>query len=168
MRGYTLWLVPALSAVLLGGCATDTAELPPDTSQSSGLEAELSPTPSGPQPCDVTTERDISRTIGTQIEALKVGDFAAAYAMASPSFQSQVSEAGFEAVIKGSFGVLLETSSFTLSNCQVLPEESRALTVVTIRTTSNEVSTLTYQVRETTTGWRIEGAAFSDPVTLGV
>ncbi len=122
-----------------------------------------SSTPAAPGPCDVSTERDMGATIGSQIDAFRAGDFEAAYDMAAPSFQDSVSLEAFQTVITTGYESLLDAQSHRLSDCVVFPQRL-ANTVVTVRTTSGSTSTYYYEMVNTDKGWRILGATGIAPV----
>jgi hypothetical protein len=106
-------------------------------------------------------EEGIAQTITAQIDALEKGDFGAAYAMASPQFQSQFSEEAFQGVISGGFAFLMEPANVVFSDCILEPETTGAQTRVTVTTNSGEGWTLIYQLAESVEGWRIEAAALT-------
>lgn len=152
--------VPAIVALLiLTGCS---AQGPQDVSMQPPSSSPPPPTPNTPTPCDVVTERAMGNTIGAQIDAFRAGDFEAAYNMAAPAFQANVSVEVFEGVITGGYQSLLEAQSHTLSDCIVFPQ-SLANTVVTVRTTSGSTSTYYYEMVDTDQGWRILGATAIAP-----
>lgn len=156
-----------LMTLALAGCtpATSPAESEPDVVS----EAEPSPPPSAPTApggCDVSSERAMAATIGAQIDALSLGDFAGAYEWAAPAFQMNVPLEVFEIVIQDGYSSLLEARSHTLSDCVVFPQEL-GNTVVTVRTVSGGVFTYYYELINTDQGWRILGAAEIAPVSSG-
>lgn len=119
-----------------------------------------------PGPCDVASERAMAATIGAQIEALAAGDFEQAYQWAAPAFQLSVTVEIFETVIRQGYPSLLAARSYTLSDCVLFPQDL-GNTVVTVRTTSQEVFTFYYEMINTADGWRILGAAEISPVSSG-
>lgn len=153
-------------AALLAACAVSliaVAGCTPLESVTGGVESPVAlpqqtPEIIGPQPCDVATERGVGEAIGAQIDALRAGDFDAAYLFAAPDFRAGVPLAAFEGIIRQGFPSLLEASSFSLSGCIVDPRQALAETTVTVRTTSQEVTTLRYVVTELPEGWRILAA----------
>lgn len=155
-----------LSALVMSGCAPEEPNPapPPETS----IETETTePAPrSSPGPCDVVNEREMGESIGAQITALRVGDYAAAYEWAAPAFQMNVPLEVFEMVIQDGYSSLLESRSHTLSDCVLFPQDL-GNTVVTVRTVSGEVFTYYYEMINTEQGWRILGAAEIAPVSSG-
>ena len=153
-------------AIVLSSCAV---EAPSDASPPAPLveEETTEPSvPSAPGPCDVDNERAMAATIGAQIDALSLGDFAGAYEWAAPAFQMNVPLEVFEIVIQDGYSSLLEARSHTLSDCVVFPQEL-GNTVVTVRTVSGRVFTYYYELINTDQGWRILGAAEIAPVSSG-
>lgn len=148
-----------IALVILSGCSIQE---PQDVSVQTPSTSPPSSSPNTPTACDVVTERAMNATIGTQIEAFRVGDFEAAYEMAAPAFQANVSVELFEGVITGGYQSLLEAESHTLSDCIVFPQ-SLANTVVTVRTTGGSTSTYYYEMVDTDQGWRILGATAIAP-----
>lgn len=145
--------------IVLSGCSGETAR--PDEAAPQIDPPRASPV--APGPCDVTTERAISATIGTQIDAFRAGDFEVAYNMAAPAFQASVSLERFEAVIVSGYASLLDAQSHRLSDCVVFPQRL-ANTVVTVRTTSGSTATYYYEMVNTDVGWRVLGAKAIAPV----
>jgi len=131
------------------------------------VESSPAPAPSqdgsqeGPSTCEVAIEQGLAATISTQIDALSASDFATAYAMASPLFQSSFSQAAFENVITDGYAFLLENPRFVLSDCVHLESIAQAQTRVTVTTPAGEIFVLTYQMSEQPAGWRIDGASLS-------
>ena len=153
-------------AIVLSSCAV---EAPSDASPPAPpVEEETTEpsVPSAPGPCDVDNERAMAATIGAQIDALSLGDFAGAYEWAAPAFQMNVPIEVFEIVIQDGYSSLLEARSHTLSDCVVFPQEL-GNTVVTVRTVSGGVFTYYYELINTDQGWRILGAAEIAPVSSG-
>ena len=153
-------------AIVLSSCAV---EAPSDASPPAPLveEETTEPSvPSAPGPCDVDKERAMAATIGAQIDALSLGDFAGAYEWAAPAFQMNVPLEVFEIVIQDGYSSLLEARSHTLSDCVVFPQDL-GNTVVTVRTVSGGVFTYYYELINTDQGWRILGAAEIAPVSSG-
>ena len=160
----TPWAVAI--AIVLSSCAV---EAPSDASPPAPpVEEETTepPVPAAPGPCDVDNERAMAATIGAQIDALSLGDFAGAYEWAAPAFQMNVPLEVFEIVIQDGYSSLLEARSHTLSDCVVFPQDL-GNTVVTVRTVSGRVFTYYYELINTDQGWRILGAAEIAPVSSG-
>lgn len=159
-------MVAALGALALGisGC-TDVPSSPAQPPEV--VESSPAPTPSpdggqeGPSTCEVAIEQGLAATISTQIDALSASDFATAYSMASPLFQSSFSQAAFENVITDGYAFLLESPRFVLSDCVHLESIAQAQTRVTVTTPAGEIFVLTYQMSEQPAGWRIDGASLS-------
>lgn len=156
----------ALSALLLIGCSQEASlpEEPVETVEES--ETTETPSPTAPGPCDVSSERAMGQTIGAQIDAFRAGDYAAAYDLAAPAFQANVSLEAFQFVIESGYSSLLEARSHTLSDCVLFPLDL-GNTVVTVRTVSDEVFTYYYELINTDQGWRILGASEIAPVSSG-
>ena len=152
----------AIATALIAGCSSP--ELSASTPE---VDEPASEQPTGLQPCDVATEAAVGDTIGSQIDALRDGEFETAYLLAAPDFQAGVPLDAFETIIRRGFPGLLEASNFTLSGCLVDPSQSLAETIVTLRTADEDVITLRYQVRELQEGWRILGATPVAPVSQG-
>ena len=153
-------------AIVLSSCA---GEAPSDASPPAPLVEEETTEPSvpaAPGPCDVDNERAMAATIGAQIDALSLGDFAGAYEWAAPAFQMNVPLEVFEIVIQDGYSSLLEARSHTLSDCVLFPQDL-GNTVVTVRTVSGGVFTYYYELINTDQGWRILGAAEIAPVSSG-
>jgi len=134
------------------------------TTVSAALTGCALPPPSPSEPanaCGAGAKEGIAQTITAQIDALEKGDFGAAYAMASPQFQSQFSEEAFQGVISGGFAFLMEPATVVFSDCILEPETTGAQTRVTVTTNSGEGWTLIYQLAESEEGWRIEAAALT-------
>jgi len=160
----TPWAVAI--AIVLSSCAV---EAPSDASPPAPPVEEETTEPSvpaAPGPCDVDNERAMAATIGAQIDALSLGDFAGAYEWAAPAFQMNVPLEVFEIVIQDGYSSLLEARSHTLSDCVLFPQEL-GNTVVTVRTVSGGVFTYYYELINTDQGWRILGAAEIAPVSSG-
>lgn len=161
------FLASALLVVLtLAGCApaSPPAESEPETT----LDTETPPpsAPTAPGGCDISTERAMAATIGAQIDALSLGDYAAAYEWSAPAFQMNVSLEVFEIVIQNGYSSLLDARSHTLSDCVLFPQDL-GNTVVTVRTIAGGVFTYYYELINTDQGWRILGAAEIAPVSSG-
>ena len=148
-----------LGMIVIAGCSAESQNQ--ETSQVA-TPGSASSEPTRPGSCDVTTERAMGATIGTQIDALRAGDFEAAYDMAAPSFQSAVPREAFEAIIMGGFQSLLDAQSHTLSDCVVFPN-NLANTVVTVRTIGGSTFTYYYAMINTEQGWRVLGATEIGP-----
>jgi len=160
-------LALALLAMLtLGACSPGPLPEEPVLETLPETTSEEPSKPTAPGPCDAASERAMAATIGAQIEALAAGDFEQAYQWAAPAFQVSVPVEVFETVIRQGYPSLLAARSHTLSDCVLFPQDL-GNTVVTVRTTSQEVFTLYYQLVNTDQGWRILGAAEIAPVSSG-
>lgn len=156
------WVV---ACVALVSCAPSEVSKIPEPQPA--VEPDESETQrSAPGPCDVVTEREMSDSIGAQIDALRAGDYPAAYEWAAPGFQQNVSLEVFEIVIREGYSSLLDARSHTLSDCVVFPR-NLGNTVVTVTTVTGGVVTYYYEMIETNEGWRILGAAEIAPVSSG-
>ena len=158
-------LVPIVLALfLIAGCSTAA---PAGESDPPGGPSEPDTSaPATPGSCDVETERAMDQVVGSQIDALRTGDFAGAYDLAAPAFQLSVSLEVFELVIQEGYRSLLEARSHTLSDCVLFPQDL-GNTVVTVRTVSGGVFTYYYEMINTDQGWRILGASEIAPVSSG-
>ena len=156
------WRIAAVCALALGlsGCAATTPPPTPDLVESTPAPAPDTQT-NGPAACEVSVEQGLAATISTQIDALGASDFATAYAMASPLFQSSFSQAAFENVITQGYAFLLEDPRFVVSDCVYSERIAQAQTRVTVTTPAGEIFVLTYQMSEQAAGWRIDGASLS-------
>jgi len=153
-------------AIVLSSCAVDAPSNASPPAPPVEEETTEPSVPAAPGPCDVDNERAMAATIGAQIDALSLGDFAGAYEWAAPAFQMNVPLEVFEIVIQDGYSSLLEARSHTLSDCVVFPQEL-GNTVVTVRTVSGGVFTYYYELINTDQGWRILGAAEIAPVSSG-
>jgi hypothetical protein len=150
----------AVLVVALASCA-------PAVSSSSADFSAAEPAPAVPEPntgngsCDMRRKEGITQTITTQINALKDNDFSAAYAMASPRFQSQFSQSAFEGVISGGYSFLLNASDVVFSDCLSLAGNTSAQIRVTVSALSGQAWTLVYQLVEGEDGWMIEAATLA-------
>ena len=153
-------------AIVLSSCAVDAPSNASPPAPPVEEETTEPPVPAAPGPCDVDNERAMAATIGAQIDALSLGDFAGAYEWAAPAFQMNVPLEVFEIVIQDGYSSLLEARSHTLSDCVLFPQEL-GNTVVTVRTVSGGVFTYYYELINTDQGWRILGAAEIAPVSSG-
>lgn len=159
----TPWI--AVWCLVLASCAPTGVNEPPEPE--TVVEPDTAETPrTTPGPCDVLSEREMSDSIGAQIDALRAGDFAGAYEWAAPGFQQNVSLDVFEIVIQEGYSSLLDARSHTLSDCVLFPRDL-GNTVVTVTTVTGGVFTYYYDMIKTDEGWRILGAAEIAPVSSG-
>lgn len=176
-------LMPAaLAATLLWlpGCASDgsgpdrttgsaapASPVPPASDPAGPATTVDPPDPTGPSEppsedpglpvaCDPATEAAVATPVAAQLDALAAGDFAAAYAQASPFFRTVVTRERFEALIREGYPELLDVAARRLEGCTVL--NRRAALVVTVTTTPGARRTLAYELSDTDEGWRIDGA----------
>lgn len=112
--------------------------------------------PATPAVCDRVTAAAVSAPVVAQLDALAGGDFAAAYAQASPFFRTMVAPDGFAAIIRDGYPELLDVTARRLEACRVM--NLRAVLVVTVTTSTGSERTLAYELSETSEGWRIDGA----------
>lgn len=131
------------------------AEPPADRPGGEGTRAEA------PGTCDPATESAIAGTVAAQLDALAIGDFAAAYAQASPFFRTLVDQDAFTAMIRTRYPELLDVATRRLEGCTVL--NRRAVLVVALTATDGARRTLAYELGESDDGWRIDGAYDLEP-----
>jgi hypothetical protein len=130
-------------------------EPPADGPGGDGTRAEV------PGTCDPATEAAVAGTVAAQLDALGVGDFAAAYAQASPFFRTLVDQDAFTAMIRTRYPELLDVATRRLEGCTVL--NRRAVLVVALTATDGARRTLAYELGESDDGWRIDGAYDLEP-----
>jgi hypothetical protein len=159
----TRWGVAMVACVLLAGCsgvAPGGMTLPgDDETPAQAIE--------GIQPCDIQIEGAIEETIRRQVDAFGQGDFAGAYAMAAPEFQSSITLVEFERLIKNGFQPLLNVSTFSVSQCLYDQALERAEISMTLVTSTDVVGTLRYLLVLGSEGWRILAAVPSNQESLG-
>ena len=131
-------------SLLLAGCAAPATEAP--------LAVE------GLQACEATIESAVEDSIGAQVDAFGREDFSAAYDMAAPDFQSEVSLEEFEGVIRDGFVPLMNVASFSVSQCLYDPAKARVEISMTLVTASGVAGSLRYSLVSVPQGWRILGA----------
>jgi hypothetical protein len=129
-----------------------------------------SETPEAPPPavvlraCEENIKQDIDRTIGAQTQAFRDGDFDAAYALASPSFQAGIPVEVFARLIRLNYPQLLTANNARSGSCEVDATDSIATILVRFETTSDPAYTLRYVVEWVGDQWRISGANQETPV----
>ena len=156
----------------LVGCAavsqdtTSTPAEPEATQNPLSQSPSASPTESAsaqpevvPEPCSEAVETGMSETISSQTRAFSEDDFELAYSYASPNFQSSVNLRSFVAIIAGSYGPLISSSSLSFSDCLMDPEQSFGLIEVNFVQSGENVYALRYVMVDTSEGWRVEGAS---------
>lgn len=161
--------------LLLTGCqhTTDSVIDPPepasiDDSPSGTLDESPAPEPADAQEdapeslelrsCDDTVKAAIDQTIGAQTQAFREGDFDAAYALASPSFQKAMPIDVFSTLIRMSYPQLLTADNARSGSCEVNSSDSVATILVRFDTATDPTYTLRYIVEFVEGNWRIAGA----------
>lgn len=148
--------------VVLAGCGradAPPAVAPPTDASSgapSGAPGDDPARPPVPGPCDAATQEAAAAPVLAQMDALGAGDFATAYAQASPFFRTVVDPERFAALITAEYPELLAVRDRRITGCTVL--NRRALLVVAVTAASGARRTLAYELGETAEGWRIDGA----------
>ncbi|GEM_PF-616052 len=135
--------------------AGDGAPEAPGTTPDDGTTADADGA-AVPGPCDPAVEAAVAGTVAAQLDALAVGDFAAAYAWASPFFRTVVDPDRFTTMIRTEYPELLDVASRRLEGCNVL--NRRAVLVVALTAGDGARRTLAYELGESEEGWRIDGA----------
>ena len=116
----------------------------------------------GPADCPAGVVDAVGATIEAQLAAFARGDFPAALAEASPSFQAGTDPATFRALIEREYPLLLEDASAELEGCaQLRPELSDVVAV--IATGDGARTRFVYRLRLEDERWGIEAAARLDP-----
>jgi hypothetical protein len=167
--------------LMLSGCQVtgDPAELS-NTADESVTVAPDTPDESPPPPapdtsdtptpelmlraCEEDIKQDIDRTIGAQTQAFRDGNFDAAYALASPSFQAGIPVEAFARLIRLNYPQLLTADNARSGSCEVDATDSIATIVVRFDTASDPEYTLRYVVEWVGDQWRISGANQEIPV----
>lgn len=171
MRALILVTVPL---VLLAGCQPSVPELDAELAESPVIEqvdppadlpsmGEPDPTdePTGLAlvPCEDGTRAAIEATVVGQVEAFSVGDFEAAYAFASPSFQASMPLPFFEQLIATSYPQLLDARSARSGSCDADLDAGVSTIQIRIETNQDTSSTLRYVLEYVDESWRIIGAS---------
>ena len=163
-----------LAGFLLAGCqpgggdalaepdANDTAGEVPHNVPEPDTELGEDPDSGVPQlslsPCDDGVKDAIDATIGAQTQAFRDGDFDAAYALASPSFQAGVSVEGFSRIIRLNYPQLLTADNARSGFCEADVPNGLATILVRFDTSSDPNYTLRYVVELVEGQWRISAA----------
>jgi hypothetical protein len=169
-------LIAALLAagLMLSGCqsgdAAETAAIEPEGSAVEQQENTPAPepdsadevTPEAPAivlgPCDEINKAAIDATIGAQTQAFRDGDFDAAYALASPSFQAGIPIDLFSSLIRSSYSQLLTADNARSGSCEADVVNGVATILVRFETSSDPAYTLRYVMELVEGQWRISGA----------
>lgn len=109
-------------------------------------------------PCDDGVKNAIDATIGAQTQAFRDGDFDAAYALASPSFQAGVPIEMFSRIIRLNYPQLLTADNARSGSCEADVSNGLATILVRFDTASDPSYTLRYVVELVEGQWRISGA----------
>lgn len=134
----------------------------PDNSPAPEPDVPEEPAPVVPQlvltPCDDGVKDAIDATIGAQTQAFRDGDFDAAYALASPSFQAGITVDLFARLIRLNYPQLLTADNARSGSCEADVENGLATILVRFDTSSDPTYTLRYIVELVEGQWRISGA----------
>lgn len=152
----------------------DAQDDAPDAAQDGDArEPDLAPRPdpapdtTAPDGCPDATRDAIATTVGTQLDAFALEDFAAAYAMTSPYFRLVFATDDFEEMIRTDYPELVGNRGHRFDDCQV--RNRRAFIVVGVRAGSPSDSgeiVLRYDLSEEPDGWRIDGAGLLPGIAL--
>jgi len=138
-----------------------TSDAPQDA-PSPESEVEESPGSQMPElvlsPCDDGVKDAIDATIGQQTQAFRDGDFDAAYALASPSFQAGMPLDVFSRLIRLNYPQLLTANNARSGSCEADVPNGLATILVRFETSSDPNYTLRYVVELVEGQWRIAGA----------
>jgi hypothetical protein len=168
-------LIAALVAAgfMLTGCQAggmDSLELPDTDDQAVEVPqsppAEPAPGDQSPEnspqlaltPCDDGVKSAIDQTIGNQTQAFRDGDFEAAYALASPSFQAGITVDVFASLIRLNYPQLLTADNARSGSCEADIANGVATILVRFETSSDPAYTLRYVVELVEGQWRVSGA----------
>jgi hypothetical protein len=98
----------------------------------------------------------MAETVAAQLDALASGDFAGAYALASPFFRALVDADGFASIIRDRYPELLDVETRRLEGCRVVGRRATLRVAITARSGARRV--LGYELSREADGWRIDGA----------
>jgi len=164
---------------LTSGCAVVASTLSSiDTSAETEATNSASPTPGQPnetpqnpgvepEACSQELQLQMEQTIDSQTKAFAKDEFELAYSYASPSFRASVSVQSFIAIIAGSYGPLITSSSLSFGDCLVDPDQSFGIIDVSFVQGGEDVYALRYLMVSTPDGWRVEGASNLEVVGKG-
>lgn len=139
-----------------------------ETSPSASPKPTNSPEPEVvPEPCSEPVSNGMQQTINSQTKAFSEEEFELAYSFASPNFQNNVNLRSFVAIIAGSYGPLISSSSLSFGDCLMAPDESFAIIDVSFLQSGENVYALRYLMVETADGWRVEGASNLEVIGKG-
>ena len=164
-------LVVALSSCAMADAPVATEQAEPESiepSPSASPEPSNSPEPEVvPEPCSELVSNGMQQTINSQTKAFSEEEFELAYSFASPNFQNNVNLRSFVAIIAGSYGPLISSSSLSFSDCLMDPEESFGIIDVSFLQSGENVYALRYLMVDTADGWRVEGASNLEVIGKG-
>ena len=164
-------LVVALSSCAMADAPVATEQVEPEAiepSPSASPEPSNSPEPEVvPEPCSELVSNGMQQTINSQTKAFSEEEFELAYSFASPNFQNNVNLRSFVAIIAGSYGPLISSSSLSFSDCLMDPEESFGIIDVSFLQSGENVYALRYLMVDTADGWRVEGASNLEVIGKG-
>jgi len=146
------------------GESVDVAPATPDELPAPSDIPDDSPSAVVLRACEENIKQDIDRTIGAQTQAFRDGDFDAAYALASPSFQAGIPVDVFARLIRLNYPQLLTADNARSGSCEVDSTDSIATILVRFDTASDPAYTLRYVVEWVGDQWRISGANQETPV----
>ena len=174
----------ALLIALLSGCAqvddaaSSGASAEPEITESETQAPSPTPTQTENQPepeqeanqpevCSTEVQELMEGTINSQTQAFAEDEFDLAYSLASPSFREAVTLQSFVAIIAGSYGPLIESSSLGFSECLMADNESFGVIDVSFVQGGEDVYALRYLMVSTPEGWRVEGASNLEVIGKG-
>lgn len=166
-------VVGFIAVGLLSGCAaaSESDSEPPEPVASQepapperpappeGLDpSDESPSELGLGPCSGETREAIENTVVGQVSAFSAGDFEAAYAFASPSFQEGMPLDVFGPLIRINYPQLLEASNARSGPCDADLTGGFSTIVMRFDTPTDPNYTLRYVLERVGEQWRIAGA----------
>jgi hypothetical protein len=180
MLALRIPVLALVALVLISGCAQmESADQEPSSSPSELQETQTQapePAPSttaptedafAPETCTQEVQLEIERTISAQTQAFAENEFEAAYQLASPRFRASVTLNAFVAIISGSYGPLISSSSLDFNDCLMSAGADVGIIDVSFVQGGQDVYALRYLIVETTDGWRVEGASNLEVVGKG-
>ena len=140
-----------------------SSESGPESADSESGSPEIDADPAQPGTveliaCDAAQRVGMEETVSSQTEALVQGDYATAYAYASPSFQSSVDLDSFTSLIEASYGPLTQTTEIRFGECLVGGDRGFGTLDARFDDGGQTVFGLRYVLEETANGWRVGGA----------
>jgi hypothetical protein len=111
--------------------------------------------PSSTLTCDDETVSGVQTTILGQQDAFARGDYAAARAFASQTFQATVTEEQFASIIADSYAFLLDDPPVKILQCATAGDRAQVIVSVT----GPQVVEMSYLLVREESGWRIDAAS---------